>query len=196
MSRSGTIDRQTRETRIHLTLSLDGAGKGEISTAVPFLDHMLCLLAKHGFFDLKVQAEGDVEVDGHHTVEDLGICLGEAFKKALGDKAGIRRYGHATVPMHEALATVDIDISGRPHLVFNADLPKAKVGDFDVELVAEFFVAFCNHAGANVHVNLAYGDNLHHIIEAIFKAFGRALDQATGLDPRISGVMSTKGKLE
>jgi imidazoleglycerol-phosphate dehydratase len=196
MSRSGTIDRQTRETRIHLTLSLDGAGKGDISTAVPFLDHMLCLLAKHGFFDLKVQAEGDVEVDGHHTVEDLGICLGEAFKKALGDKAGIRRYGHATVPMHEALATVDIDISGRPHLVFNADLPKAKVGDFDVELVAEFFVAFCNHAGANVHVNLAYGDNLHHIIEAIFKAFGRALDQATGLDPRISGVMSTKGKLE
>jgi imidazoleglycerol-phosphate dehydratase len=196
MSRSGTIDRQTRETRIHLTLSLDGAGKGDISTAVPFLDHMLCLLAKHGFFDLKVQAEGDVEVDGHHTVEDLGICLGEAFKKALGDKAGIRRYGHATVPMHEALATVDIDISGRPHLVFNADLPKAKVGDFDVELVAEFFVAFCNHAGANVHVNLAYGDNLHHIIEAIFKAFGRALDQATGLDSRISGVMSTKGKLE
>ena len=196
MSRSGTIDRQTRETRIHLTLSLDGAGKGDISTAVPFLDHMLCLLAKHGFFDLKVQAEGDVAVDGHHTVEDLGICLGEAFKKALGDKAGIRRYGHATVPMHEALATVDIDISGRPHLVFNADLPKAKVGDFDVELVAEFFVAFCNHAGANVHVNLAYGDNLHHIIEAIFKAFGRALDQATGLDPRISGVMSTKGKLE
>jgi imidazoleglycerol-phosphate dehydratase len=196
MSRSGTIDRQTRETRIHLTLSLDGAGKGDISTAVPFLDHMLCLLAKHGFFDLKVQAEGDVEVDGHHTVEDLGICLGEAFKKALGDKAGIRRYGHATVPMHEALATVDIDISGRPHLVFNADLPKAKVGDFDVELVAEFFVAFCNHAGANVHVNLAYGDNLHHIIEAIFKAFGRALDQATSLDPRISGVMSTKGKLE
>jgi imidazoleglycerol-phosphate dehydratase len=196
MSRSATIDRQTLETRIHLNLSLDGTGKGDIATPVPFLDHMLRLLAKHGFFDLKVQAEGDVQIDGHHTVEDVGICLGEAVRQALGDKAGIRRYGHGRVPMHEALAIVDIDLSGRPLLVFNVVMPKAKVGDFDVELVEEFFVAFCNHAGANVHVNLACGSNLHHIIEAIFKAFGRALDEATGLDPRISGVMSTKGKLE
>jgi imidazoleglycerol-phosphate dehydratase len=196
MSRCATIDRQTRETQIHLILSLDGSGKSTIATPVPFLDHMLCLLAKHGFFDLEVQAEGDTQIDGHHTVEDLGICLGEAFKAALGDKEGIRRYGRCTMPMHEALATVDIDFSGRPLLVFNVDLPKAKIGEFDVELVAEFFVAFCNHAGANIHVNLAYGDNLHHIVEAIFKAFGRALDEATSRDPRISGVMSTKGKLE
>jgi imidazoleglycerol-phosphate dehydratase len=197
MSRSATIDRPTLETQIQLTLSLDGTGKGDISTPVPFIDHMLCLLARHGFFDLQVKAKGDVEIDAHHTVEDLGICLGKAFKDALGDKAGIRRYGHGRVPMHEALAAVDIDFSGRPHLVFHADLPKAKVGDFDVELVEEFFVAFCNHAGANVHVNLVYGDNLHHILEAIFKAFGRALDQATGLDERSSGrQLSTKGMLE
>ncbi|MEZ4601523.1 MAG: imidazoleglycerol-phosphate dehydratase HisB [Syntrophotaleaceae bacterium] len=196
MTRTAMIDRQTRETRIKLTLALDGKGSGKIATPVPFIDHMLCLLAKHGFFDLEIQAEGDVEVDDHHTVEDLGICLGEAFKQALGDKAGIRRYGHGRVPMHEALATVDVDFSGRPHLIFKADLPKAKVGTFDVELVEEFFVAFCNHSGANVHVTVDYGDNLHHIIEAIFKAFARALDQATGFDARISGVMSTKGKLE
>jgi len=196
MSRCATIERQTRETRIRLILSLDGSGESDIATPVPFLDHMLCLLAKHGFFNLEVQAEGDIQVDGHHTVEDLGICLGEAFKNALGDKAGIRRYGRCTMPMHEALVAVDIDFSGRPFLVFNADLPKAKIGDFDVELVSEFFVAFCNHSGANIHVNLAYGDNLHHIVEAIFKAFGRALDEATSYDPRISGVMSSKGKLE
>lgn len=196
MPRSATIDRQTAETQIHLTLSLDGSGQGEVATTVPFLDHMLVLLTRHGFFDLTVQAKGDVEVDAHHTVEDLGICLGEAFKKAIGDKQGLRRYGHCTMPMHEALATVDIDFSGRPHLVFHVDLPKAKVGDFDVELTEEFFVAFCNHAGANLHVNLAYGSNLHHIIEAIFKAFGRALDEATGRDERVVGVMSSKGKLE
>jgi imidazoleglycerol-phosphate dehydratase len=160
------------------------------------MDHMLTHLAKHGFFDLTVEATGDIEIDDHHTVEDLGICLGEAFKKALGDKQGIRRFGRGTMPMHEALASVIIDFSGRSFLVFNVDLPKAKVGTFDTELVEEFFVAFCNHAGVNVHVNLAYGDNLHHIIEAIFKAFGRALDEATGCDPRVEGVLSTKGKLE
>ncbi len=157
---------------------------------------MLWALARHGFFDLTVKATGDVEIDAHHTVEDLGIVLGEAFKKALGDKAGVRRFGRETLPMHEALASVVLDFSGRPFLVFNVDLPKAKVGDFDTELVEEFFVAFCNHSGANLHVNLAYGDNLHHIIEGIFKAFGRALDEATSLDPRIQGVMSTKGTLE
>lgn len=196
MPRSATIDRQTAETRIHLSLSLDGSGRGDIVTSVPFLDHMLVLLARHGFFDLEVKAEGDVQVDAHHTVEDLGICLGEAFKKAIGDKQGLRRYGRCTMPMHEALATVDMDFSGRPHLVFNVDLPKAKVGDFDVELTEEFFVAFCNHAGANLHINLAYGSNLHHIIEAVFKAFGRALDEATSCDKRVVGVMSSKGTLE
>jgi imidazoleglycerol-phosphate dehydratase len=196
MSRSATIDRKTKETDIHLTLVLDGAGESRITTPVPFLDHMLTHVSKHGFFDLSVKAGGDVEIDAHHTVEDLGICLGEAFKKALGDKAGIRRFGRGTMPMHEALASVIIDFSGRPFLVFNVDMPKAKVGEFDTELVEEFFVAFCNHAGANVHVNLAYGDNLHHIIEAIFKSFGRALDEATAFDPRVEGVLSTKGKLE
>jgi imidazoleglycerol-phosphate dehydratase len=196
MPRSATIDRKTKETDIHLTLELDGAGESRIATPVPFLDHMLTHVSKHGFFDLSVKAGGDVEIDAHHTVEDLGICLGEAFKKALGDKEGIRRFGRGTMPMHEALASVIIDFSGRPFLVFNVDMPKAKVGEFDTELVEEFFVAFCNHSGANVHVNLAYGDNLHHIIEAVFKAFGRALDEATSFDPRVEGVLSTKGKLE
>ncbi len=196
MPRNATIERQTAETRIHLALSLDGTGRGDIASGVAFIDHMLVLFARHGFFDLMVRAEGDVQVDAHHTVEDLGICLGEAVKQALGDKQGVRRYGRCTMPMHEALATVDLDLSGRPHLVYGLDLPKAKVGDFDVELMEEFFVAFCNHAGANLHINLAYGSNLHHIIEAVFKAFGRALDEAAGRDERVVGVMSSKGKLE
>ncbi len=196
MPRSATIERQTAETRIHLSLSLDGSGRGDIASGVSFIDHMLVLFARHGFFDLTVRAEGDVQVDGHHTVEDLGICLGEAVKQALGDKQGLRRFGRCTMPMHEALATVDLDLSGRPHLVYNLDLPKAKVGDFDVELTEEFFVAFCNHAGANLHINLVYGSNLHHIIEAVFKAFGRALDEAGSRDGRVVGVMSSKGKLE
>lgn len=196
MSRSATIKRQTKETQIEIELELDGKGQLDIATSVPFMDHMLTHVAKHGFFDLQVKASGDIEIDDHHTVEDLGICLGEVFRKALGDKAGIRRFGRGTMPMHEALASVIIDFSGRPFLVYNVALPKAKVGNFDTELVEEFFVAFCNHAGANLHVNLAYGDNLHHIIEAIFKAFGRALDEASSYDPRIEGVLSTKGKLE
>lgn len=195
MSRSATIDRQTGETRIHLELNLDGRGEGDIVTPVPFMTHMLTLLGRHGFFDLSVRADGDVEVDDHHTVEDLGICLGQAFTQALGGKQGIRRYGAATVPMDETLASVHVDFSGRACLVYQADLPKGKVGTFDVELVEEFFTAFCNHAGANVHVNLVYGRNLHHMIEGVFKAFARALDEATGLDPRIEGVLSTKGKL-
>lgn len=196
MARSATIDRKTRETDISLSIGLDGHAQSEISTSVPFMDHMLVLFARHGFFDLKIEASGDTQIDAHHTVEDLGIVLGESIRQALGDKRGIRRYGRATVPMHEALASVILDLSGRPCLVYNVEIPKAKVGEFDTELVEEFFTAFCNHAGANVHVNLAYGDNLHHIIEAIFKAFGRAMDEATALDPRIEGVMSTKGKLE
>jgi imidazoleglycerol-phosphate dehydratase len=196
MSRSAKIERNTKETQICLELGLDGRGEYAIETGVPFFDHMLDQVARHGFFDLTVKAKGDLEIDAHHTIEDVGICLGEAFKKALGDKKGIRRFGRGTMPMHEALASIIIDFSGRPFLVFNADLPKVKVGEFDVELVEEFFVAFCNHSGANIHVNLAYGDNLHHIVEAIFKALGRALDDATGLDPRIETVMSSKGMLE
>ena len=196
MSRSAKIERNTKETQICLELGLDGRGEYAIETGVPFFDHMLDQVARHGFFDLTVKAKGDLEIDAHHTIEDVGICLGEAFKKALGDKKGIRRIGRGTMPMHEALASIIIDFSGRPFLVFNADLPKVKVGEFDVELVEEFFVAFCNHSGANIHVNLAYGDNLHHIVEAIFKALGRALDDATGIDPRIETVMSSKGMLE
>jgi len=194
--RTATIERKTSETDIRIELNLDGKGEHDIRTPVPFFDHMLVQIARHGFFDLKINASGDVEIDAHHTVEDAGICLGEAFKMALGNKAGIRRYGRGTMPMHEALASVILDFSGRPHLVYNVDMPKAKVGEFDTELVEEFFTAFCNHAGANVHVNLAYGDNLHHIIEAVFKAFARALDEACGLDTRIEGVLSSKGKLE
>lgn len=196
MSRSATIDRTTKETHISLTLALDGSGEHRIASGVPFLDHMLTQIARHGFFDLQISARGDLEIDAHHTVEDLGICLGEAFKKALGDKSGVRRYGRGSMPMHEALAAVVLDFSGRPHLVYNVPLPKARVGNFELELVEEFFTAFCNHAGANVHVNLAYGDNLHHIVEAVFKAFARALDEATQLDPRINGVLSSKGTLE
>ncbi len=194
--RKANIDRKTSETDIRIALSLDGRGEHAVETGVPFFDHMLVQIARHGFFDLEVRAQGDLEIDAHHTVEDVGIALGEAFRQALGDKAGIRRYGRGTMPMHEALASVIIDFSGRPHLVFNVAIPKTRIGNFETELVEEFFTAFCNHSGANLHVNLAYGDNLHHIIEAIFKAFARALDEASGLDPRIDGVLSSKGKLE
>jgi len=196
MSRTARIDRTTKETVIKIRLALDGTGEQEIATGVPFFDHMLTQIARHGFFDLVVDARGDLEVDAHHTVEDVGIGLGEAFRQALGDKAGIRRYGRGTMPMHEALASVVLDFSGRPFLVWHVDLPKVQVGNFELELVEEFFTAFCNHAGANVHVNLAYGDNLHHIVEAIFKALARALDEATQIDPRVQGVLSSKGSLE
>jgi imidazoleglycerol-phosphate dehydratase len=196
MSRTASIDRSTQETAIQVKLTLDGSGQHEIATGVAFFDHMLTQIARHGFFDLTIHAKGDLEVDAHHTVEDVGICLGEAFKQALGAKTGIRRYGRGTMPMHESLASVVLDFSGRPFLVWHVDLPKVQVGSFDLELVQEFFTAFCNHAGANVHVNLAYGDNLHHIVEAIFKAFARALDEATQIDPRVQGVLSSKGALE
>ena len=196
MARTATISRKTKETEICVTLDLDGRGLHAIESGVPFLDHMLTQIARHGFFDLQIRAEGDLEIDAHHTVEDLGIGLGEAFKQALGDKSGVRRYGRGSMPMHEALAAVVLDFSGRPFLVYNVPLPKAQVGNFELELVEEFFTAFCNHAGANLHVNLAYGDNLHHIVEAVFKAFARALDEATQLDPRVEGVLSSKGTLE
>ena len=195
MSRSASIERVTNETRIRLELSIDGAGKANICTSVPFLDHMLNLFARHGFFDLEVEASGDIDIDFHHTVEDIGIVLGEAFKQALDDKKGIRRYGHATVPMDETLASVAIDISGRPYLVYHVTLPKVKIGEFDVELAREFFQAFVNHCGLNLHINVMYGENVHHIIEACFKAVARAMDVATQLDPRVEGVMSTKGVL-
>ena len=195
MGRSAAIERITKETQIKLSLELDGKGEAKICTSVPFLDHMLDLFARHGLFDLTVEAHGDIDIDFHHTVEDIGIVLGCAFREAMGDKCGIRRYGQATVPMDETLATVATDLSGRPYLVYNVPLPKVKIGDFDVELVREFFQGFVNNCGANLHVNLMYGDNVHHILEACFKAAARALDQATQLDPRIEGVMSTKGKL-
>jgi imidazoleglycerol-phosphate dehydratase len=195
MARSAVIERITKETQIKLSLEIDGKGDAQICTSVPFLDHMLDLFARHGLFDLKVEAHGDIDIDFHHTVEDIGIVLGSAFKEALGDKCGIRRYGQTTVPMDETLASVATDLSGRPYLVYNVDLPKVKIGEFDVELVREFFQGFVNHCGANLHINLMYGDNVHHIVEACFKAAARALDQATQLDPRIEGVMSTKGKL-
>jgi imidazoleglycerol-phosphate dehydratase len=196
MARTASIDRSTRETAIQVSLALDGSGQHDIASGVPFFDHMLTQIARHGFFDLAIKATGDLEIDAHHTVEDVGICLGEAFRKALGDKAGIRRYGRGTMPMHEALASVVLDFSGRPFLVWHVDLPKAQIGNFELELVQEFFTAFCNHAGANIHVNLAYGDNLHHIVEAVFKALARALDEATQIEPRVQGVLSSKGALE
>jgi len=195
MSRSATIERITKETRIRLNLEIDGKGEAKICTSVPFLDHMLDLFTRHGLFNLEVEAQGDIDIDFHHTVEDIGIVLGEAFRQALGDKKGIRRYGQASVPMDETLASVTVDLSGRPYLIYHVSLPKVKIGELDVELVKEFFQAFTNNCGANVHVNVMYGDNVHHIIEACFKATARALDQATGYDQRIEGVMSTKGML-
>lgn len=195
MSRKAVIERVTKETQIKLSLEIDGKGDAKVCTSVPFLDHMLDLFARHGLFDLQVDATGDIDIDFHHTVEDVGIVLGQALREALGDKRGIARYGAATVPMDETLASVAVDLSGRPYLVYNVALPKVKIGDFDVELAREFFQAFANTCGANLHVNLMYGDNVHHIVEACFKGFARAIDQATRLDPRIEGVMSTKGKL-
>ena len=195
MARTSAIERVTKETRIRLSIDLDGTGTGKICTSVPFLDHMLDLFARHGLFNLEIEAQGDIDIDFHHTVEDIGIVLGQAIKEALGDKKGIRRYGQATVPMDETLASVATDLSGRPYLTYNVSLPKIKIGDFDVELAREFFQALVNNLGANLHINVMYGDNVHHVLEACFKGVARALDMATQLDPRIVGVMSTKGKL-
>jgi imidazoleglycerol-phosphate dehydratase len=195
MTRRATVERLTKETQIRLTLEIDGKGGAKVCTSVPFLDHMLDLFARHGLFDLEVEAKGDIDIDFHHTVEDIGIVLGSACREALGEKRGIRRYGQATVPMDETLASVAVDLSGRPYLVYSVTLPKVKIGEFDVELAREFFQALANNLGATIHINVMYGDNVHHILEACFKALARALDQATALDPRIEGVMSTKGKL-
>jgi len=195
MSRTAIIHRKTAETEVNLELTLDGAGESHIATGVGFLDHMLTLLAKHAAVDLNITARGDLDVDQHHTVEDVGICLGQAFREALGDKAGIRRYGHFAVPMDETLCTVVLDLGGRPYCVFNAEFPTQKIGDFDTELVPDFWHAFAANALCNLHVNVHYGRNSHHIAEAIFKAAARALRIAVEPDPRLPGVPSTKGTL-
>jgi imidazoleglycerol-phosphate dehydratase len=195
MTRSAKIDRKTGETDIQLELVLDGSGESDVSTGVGFFDHMLVLLAKHAAFDLKVRAVGDLHVDQHHTVEDVGICLGMAVREALGDKAGIRRYGHFTLPMDEVLATTAVDLGGRPYFVFNVDLPTPKIGDFDSELVEDFWQAFAVNAAANLHIMAHYGRNSHHLAEGAFKATARALRMAVQADDRISGIPSTKGTL-
>lgn len=195
-SRTAKIDRQTGETDVSLEIDLDGAGQSDISTGVGFLDHMLTLLAKHAAFDLKVHATGDLEVDDHHTVEDVGICLGQALRTALDDKAGIRRYGHFTLPMDETLVTAAVDLSGRHYLHFGAEFPAAKIGEFDTELVEEFWQAVSGNALCNLHIVLHHGRNCHHISEAIFKATGRALRMAVEPDGRLTGVPSTKGTLD
>lgn len=194
-ARIGEVNRRTKETDIQISLNLDGTGKAEIATGIGFLDHMLDGFSRHGFFDLKCCCKGDLYVDGHHTVEDIGIVLGQAIAKAVGDKKGIRRYGSFLLPMDETLVLCAIDLSGRPYLNFDANFPVEKVGDLDTQLVREFFYAISYSAGMNLHIKLMDGTNAHHMIEAMFKAFSKALDEATSFDPRITDVLSTKGKL-
>lgn len=195
-NRSATVKRDTKETQIEVSLNLDGSGKSEFNIGVPFLEHMLDQIARHGMFDISIKAKGDLEIDAHHTVEDVGITLGQAFTQALGDKKGIRRYAHAYVPLDEALSRVVIDCSGRPGLEYNATYTRARVGDFDVDLIFEFFQGFINHAMMTLHIENISGRNSHHIAETIFKAFGRALRVAVEHDPRMEGILpSTKGAL-
>ncbi len=193
--RQGRVERSTKETQIVLLLNLDGSGAAKIETGIPFFDHMLEALAKHGLMDLTVDAKGDLEVDLHHTVEDVGICLGKAFKEAVGDKKGIVRYGASFLPMDEALLHASVDISGRPFLVFNVPLARTRIANFDLDLLTDFFRAFAFNAEITLHATMHYGENLHHITEAVFKAVGRALAEATRLNPRIADVLSTKGNL-
>jgi imidazoleglycerol-phosphate dehydratase len=193
--RTATVERRTKETDIRVELGIDGTGRATVETGIPFLDHMLELFAKHGFFDLAVRARGDLAVDYHHTVEDVGLTLGQALRRALGDKAGIRRFGEATVPLDEALVTTVVDLSGRPFLVYDVRIAQAKIGHFDVELIHDFLLALANEAAMNLHVRMASGRNPHHVVEATFKALARALDAATQRDPRVQGVLSTKGTL-
>ena len=195
MSRSAKITRKTNETSITLSIELDGSGKSELNTGVGFLDHMLDLFARHSMIDLHVQAKGDLHIDQHHTVEDIGICFGQAIRESLGDKAGINRYGFFTLPMEETLCESVIDLSGRFFLVFNAPFNAAKIGEFDTELVQEFWQAFAVNALCNLHINVKYGSNNHHISESIFKATARAFRQAIKVDPQQSGIPSTKGSL-
>ncbi|WP_028547078.1 imidazoleglycerol-phosphate dehydratase HisB [Paenibacillus taiwanensis] len=193
--REATIIRKTNETDIQLSFGVDGQGKSSLNTGVPFLNHMLDLFTKHGHFNLTVEADGDIDIDDHHTVEDIGICLGQALREALGDKSGIKRYASVFVPMDEALAQVVIDISNRPHLEYKAQYPSTQVGTFQTELVHEFLWKLALEARMTLHVIVHYGQNTHHMIEAVFKALGRALDEATAIDPRVQGVPSTKGVL-
>ena len=195
MDRTASISRTTSETDIAVTLNLDGSGRSDIDTGIGFFDHMLRSIAKHGFFDLTVQVKGDLEVDCHHTIEDTGIVLGEAIKKAVGDKKGIRRYGSFALPMDVTLVLTALDLSGRPYLCFDADFTVDRVGEFDTEMVREFFYAISYSCGMNLHIRQLAGQNNHHIIEAAFKAFAKALDGATGYDPRLTDVLSTKGSL-
>jgi imidazoleglycerol-phosphate dehydratase len=193
--RKGEVVRETSETRILMNLALDGQGISDVSTGLGFLDHMLELFARHGLFDLEVRCNGDLEVDAHHTVEDVGICLGLAVREALGSAQGIKRYGWVVLPMDEALATVALDLGGRPYLAVTLPTLEGDVGGFAMELLPEFFQAFCNNAGANLHIRVDSGRNRHHMAEATFKAFSKALDQAVSLDPRVQGVPSTKGRI-
>jgi imidazoleglycerol-phosphate dehydratase len=194
--RSSEVRRKTTETDIQLSLCLEGIGKAAVKTGIPFMDHMLSLFARHGLFDLKIVAKGDLDVDDHHLVEDLGICLGQALKEALGSKEGMSRYGHAVVPMDEALAEASVDLSGRPYFVYEVQCKARRIKNFEIALVPEFLRAFAFSACMNLHVCLRYGRNSHHILEAVFKAIGRALGEAVRIDTRIKGVLSTKGRLQ
>jgi imidazoleglycerol-phosphate dehydratase len=195
MKRTAKVSRKTSETSINVEINIDGSGKANLNSSIGFLDHMLDQIARHGLFDLNVEAQGDLHIDAHHTVEDIGITLGQAFTKALGERTGIRRYGHAYVPLDEALSRVVMDISGRPGLEFSAQFSRARIGEFDVDLIHEFFQGFVNHANITLHVDNLKGENAHHQAETIFKAFGRALRVAVELDDRVQGTPSTKGML-
>jgi imidazoleglycerol-phosphate dehydratase len=196
MTRSASVSRNTNETKIEVRINLDGQGSAKIRTGIGFLDHMLDQVARHGMFDLEVTAKGDLHIDAHHTVEDVGIVLGQAFNKAIGDKKGITRYGSAIIPLDEALSRVVLDISGRPGLEFDVEFKRASIGEFDVDLIHEFFQGFVNHANVSMHIDNLKGDNAHHQAETIYKAFGRALKMAVYIDPKISGITpSTKGSL-
>ncbi len=195
MPRKVKITRNTKETQITVELNIDGTGKYKVDTPIPFLNHMMEAFAKHGLFDLTLKAKGDVHIDFHHTVEDVGIAIGEAFKKGLGDKKGVRRYGHFTLPMDEVLTTAAVDFSGRPCMIYKSGLKSGRIGNFDVELVPEWFQGFTNAAQINLHLQVWYGRNKHHIVESMFKAFAKAVDMATSLDPRVKGIPSTKGTL-
>lgn len=195
MGRTAKTSRKTKETEIAVELDLDGSGTAEIETGIPFFNHMLEIFARHGLFDLKLQAKGDIEVDFHHTVEDVGLAMGQAFKEALRDKQGICRFGEASVPLDETLAHVVVDLSGRPYLSYNVRIRPGRVGNFDTDLPHEFFQAYANQLGMNLHIDVSQGENPHHIIEACFKALARAMERATRIDQRIRGVLSTKGSL-